>query len=307
MMDYYQGFEKVDIEQKRSLAIGVFDGVHLGHQKIINKCLEEASIREIKSSVITFFPHPEEVLNPDKKVFQLTGIETRRFIIEKMGIDEFINIKFTLDFAKIKADDFLKKIIDELNPEIIIVGENFRFGYGQEGDSLFLQSYCLKNGVEVELIPVLKIKGRRISSTWIRDVIFEGNLKLAQELIGRKPFIICKVVKGRGLGRRTGYHTVNLITDDIGSIPKRGVYAGIAEFNGEKEKCVINIGIRPTFGRQETETIEAHIIEWDGDLYDQNIEIHFYERLRDEIKFSDIKYLVKQIEMDIVNAKKIFK
>lgn len=308
-MQVIKGLENLKKEKNgTSVAIGVFDGVHAGHQTVINKMIDIAKKEGLKSVVVTFDPNPLDVLRPKKFPTILTALPLKIKLIEELGVDTLVVINFTKEFANINAGNFVKStLVDTLKMKALVVGERFCLGSKRSGDVSVLFSLSAKYGYSLNVIGKIKDEnGNRISSTHIRNLIYEGNLDEATKLLGRYPVFIGKVETGDGRGGLTGFHTANVITQDKASIPKTGVFVGTVITNSSSHPAVINIGASPTFGVKK-KRIEAHIIDYDKQLYGKEITISLLKKLREIKKFKDYKELSKQIEKDIEKAKEILR
>jgi len=286
------------------ITIGNFDGVHLGHREIFRKIVKEAGERNTKSVVITFDPHPQKIMHPEKRpFFLLTPLNQKLDLIRSCGVDAVILIKFSTEFAEITAGEFVENILwGKLRLSKLFVGYDYVFGKGKGGNAEFLKAYGKKLGFQVEEISAVKTDGMISSSTNIRLSILEGNVKLASEMLGRPYGVSGTVVKGYRRGTDIGYPTANIKSEKV--IPATGVYVIIAELEGIRHRGVINIGCNPTFGNEEI-SAEVHLLDFEGDIYGEAITILFIDRLRDEIKFKGPEELARQIKKDIERAREI--
>ncbi len=286
------------------ITIGNFDGIHLGHQAIFRKIVKEASERNRKAVVITFDPHPQKVLQPERRpFFLLTPLDEKLDLIESCGVDAVILITFSMEFAGITAGEFVEHILwGKLRLSKLFVGYDYVFGKGKGGNAEFLKACGEKFGFRVEEIGVVKTDGTITSSTNIRLSILDGNVKLASKMLGRPYDVSGTVVKGYRRGTDIGYPTANIQSEKV--IPVTGVYAIIAELEGVRHRGVINIGYNPTFGNEEIST-EVHLLDFTGDIYGKTIRIFFIDRLRDEIKFKSPDELTRQIKKDIEKTREI--
>jgi len=289
--------------QGSAITVGVFDSVHLGHQRILKRLVEEANRRGLKSLVITFHPHPREVLNPEIKIPFITSLEHRLRLIRSYGVDDVAVIKFTRTFSKISPDDFIKNtLIKKFNAKVFIAGENFLFGRNKSGRMSFLKRANRFSEIEFVAIKPAWFKKDIISSTRIRRAIEKGRLAEASSMLGRPVSILGTVVKGRRIGRDIGFPTAN-INPHHEAIPPSGVYIVNAKINGKLYKGLLNIGRRPTFGKGLELAIELHILNFKKDIYGKDVEIIFKRKLREEKKFPSIEALQKQIQKDIQKVK----
>lgn len=283
--------------------MGIFDGVHRGHQKILHKLINEAEKKNAKTLVLTFHPHPRTVLNKDSRIPFLTSLEHRSRLIKETGVDFLQVIRFTKSFSQMDPEEFIKKLLIEgLDIKALVVGRNFLFGRKGKGNFPLLKGLSKKYGFRLFGVEPLIMKGRSISSTRIRQAIEKGELKAASSMLGRPVSILGTVVKGRRIGRRLGFPTAN-INPHHEAIPPSGVYAVNVKLYTRIYKGILNIGTRPTFGKDRESTIELHIFNFKKDIYSRDVEIIFKRKIRDEKKFSSIEKLKKQIGLDIRRAR----
>ena len=288
------------------ITIGNFDGVHIGHQSLFHEVIERADAIDGTSIAMTFEPHPIRVLKQNGHPPLITLYDQKVELIEKSGIDVLIAVPFTKEFAEITAKEYVLDIlIERIGARIIVVGEDYTFGKNREGNINLLRSYAEALDIQVEVvdwIPISKISTDRISSTRIRELVMNGRVRDAQKLLGRHYQIKGEVVTGRNRGGKLlGFPTANInLHDEL--CPKPGVYAVTVESMGKTFKGVANIGYSPTFDDYEF-TVEAHILDFDNDIYGQTIRVNFVQRIRDEIKFSSIEELSDQITKDVSFAR----
>lgn len=289
------------------ITIGVFDGVHIGHRHIIKKTVSDAGRLGLSSVVVTFDPHPSRVLNPKVKIPSLISLNHRLRLIEELGADAVIILKFTKVFAKMPAEKFVKNILaGELRAKEICVGENFYFGRAAGTGVKALKKIAEDNGIRVRIVKPVMVGGRIVSSSRIRKTVMSGDLHEAEKLLGRPVSVLGTVVCGAGIARALGYPTAN-VNPHHEVIPPSGVYAVRVNCNGRVYGGVLNVGSRPTFyaPRDEEPAIEAHLFNFDGRIYGKDIEVLFIKRLRGEIKFKNASDLIEQIKRDEEQAKKI--
>lgn len=291
------------IQNSTSATIGNFDGVHIGHKKILSAIKEEAKQQGISSCVITFHPHPQKVLQ-NIDIPLLTPIRERLKLLEEQGIDVVACYTFTKDIAKISAQDFVTDIlVGKLNLKHLIVGPDFSFGRKREGNLELLNKMGSQYGFDTEVVDTALYNGEVVSSTSIRNLVREGNLLKARNFLGYNFYVEGQVKEGEKRGRQIGFPTANLETDwDI--LPKVGVYATLANVDGTKHQSITNIGFRPTFGHNEL-LIETHIFNFSQDIYKKRIKVEFVDRVRDEQKFDGPDALVDQIKKDVEKVKEI--
>lgn len=294
-MKVIYGINKIEKFRVPVVALGVFDGVHRGHKNILQAAVRKARFIKGTSVVLTFWPHPQ-------KQESLYSLEHRLRLIAAIGIEVCVVINFNKSFAKTSAVDFVKNILGKsIGASFVFVGENFRFGKNAEGGLEVLSKLSKKYGFKLRAFKVLKIKNKPISSTYIRALIKEGDLELAQRLLTRPVSVLGTVVSGASIGRKLGYPTAN-IDPHHEVIPPSGVYA-VKVFLGKKELSgICNIGYKPTFKTNSPTPkihIELHIFDFSKNIYGKYIEIQFIDKIRDEAKFSSPAALVEQIKKDI--------
>lgn len=281
------------------LTIGSFDGVHLGHRRIISTLLNVSRQKGGEPVVLTFDNHPRKILFPGTPPKILTTSKEKIKALGGCGINNIIMLNFTKDMAEMHAIDFLNNIVfDKLGILDIVVGYDHAFGRHREGNIDFLKKLSKEKGFGVTRVDHKDYESRPISSTWIRAEIEDGNITFANKLLGRRYTLFGKVVKGEGRGRKLNFPTANVLPDDPDKvIPKDGVYAVTVDVGNAKSGGMLNIGTNPTFSNTER-TIEVNILDFGRDIYGADIEIEFHERVRDEIKFGSPKDLIKQIKKD---------
>ncbi len=288
-------------EEPLALAVGNFDGVHAGHQALIKKALEFSKRLGIAAGVVTFHPHPMKFFNRGGNII-LTPTEEKRRLIKLYGINRIFLLKFDENLSIMGPEEFVAKVlVERLQCKALVVGENFRFGKDRSGDVSLLKTLSNRYNFEFFAYPAVMEKGIPVSSTRIRRVIREGNIKLAWKLLKRPYRIIGKVVKGKGRGKMLGFPTANIEPDNE-IVPKNGVYMAFADLGNRLMKAVVNIGTKPTFGSEEV-TVEAHIIGLDENLYGKKVALYFVDRLRDEKKFGSVDKLVDAIIRDVELAR----
>ena len=286
------------------VTIGTFDGVHIGHQKIIKRLVDIAHKKHLNSVVLTFFPHPRMVLQNNNDIKLLNTIEERETILSDLGLDYLVVKTFTKKFANLSAEEFVKNIlVDKLNAKHIIIGYDHRFGKGRSANIDDLKSFGKQYDFEVEEISVQDIEDVSVSSTKIRNALNDGDILTANTYLGYNFYITGKVVKGKGLGRKIGFPTANIeIAEDYKLIPKNGVYVIKTSIENKLVYGMMNIGMNPTVNGTK-KTIEAHFFNFNNDIYNQTLKIEFVARLRDEQKFESVELLKKQLKLDEKNAK----
>lgn len=287
------------------VTIGMFDGVHRGHRKIIAIAHEEARQMGLRCVVFTFDRHPLEVLRPGSHPRLLSSSAQKLRLLEEMDVDMVLMAHFDEEFSLITAESFVADLLaGRLHARQVVLGENFRFGRGGQGDVGFLVSLGAHYGIEVTPVPLLRQDGEVISSTAIRSLIEEGRVEEASARLGWDYLVEGVVVRGDGRGRSLGFPTANLEIHDERCIPAKGVYSGEAHLEGERYPAVSYIGDAPTFAHQapHRRRIEVHIPGWERDLYGAYLGISFRKRLRGEQAFPDVQALKRQIEEDVRKA-----
>ncbi len=285
------------------ITIGTFDGVHIGHQKIIRRLAETAKERALKSVVLTFFPHPRMVLQPDFDIKLLHTITERREVLSQFGLDELVIKEFTNDFSNLSAHDYVKKIlVDELDAKHIIIGYDHHFGKNRTANIDNLKVYGQEYGFTVEEISAQDIEAVAVSSTKIRQSLLQGDVVTANSYLGYSYFITGKIIRGRGIGKTLNFPTANLqVPETYKLIPKDGVYVVRSCIDDIRVFGMMNIGSNPTF-KGDKKSIEVHFFDTDKDLYHTIVKVEILCRLRDEHKFESPDLLKLQLEKDRISA-----
>jgi riboflavin kinase / FMN adenylyltransferase len=286
------------------VTIGNYDGLHLGHQQILIRLKKKSEELKIPSVVIIFEPQPEEFFTGDRSL-RLTSLREKISLFSEHGVDTILVLAFNSHFVGVTAPQFIKKTIAEfLRAKYLIVGDDFSFGHKREGGYDLLNQCASSFGFEVERVPAVKIEGVRISSSFIRIALLQGNLTVATRLLGRPYKVSGRVIHGTGFGRDLGFPTANIYLTRR-TLPLAGVYA-VKIHDVEKKQLygVVNIGSCPTFSKK-SKSFEVYIFNFDANIYGKRITIEFCEKIRDEQKFSSLEKLALQIKKDILKAKKI--
>ncbi len=288
------------------ITIGTFDGVHIGHQKILKHVVDIAKKQRLKSIVLTLFPHPRMVLQKEDSIKLLNSINERIDLLKSIGIDEVVVKTFTKDFANLSAKDYVTEVlVNELNAKQIVIGYDHRFGKNRSANIDDLKQLGGVFDFKVNEIPAEDIDSVTVSSTKIRNALQKGNVALANTYLGYDYFITGKVVKGKSLGRTLGFPTANLrINADYKLIPKDGVYVIYSLINHQKYYGMMNIGTNPTID-DKGRSIEVHLFDFEDNIYDQELTIYMIKRLRDEKRFASIDLLKNQLITDELNAKQV--
>jgi riboflavin kinase/FMN adenylyltransferase len=306
IMDVIRGSEKIpDRLNEPFVTIGNFDGVHLGHRFIFERLVEEARREGRPAVAISFDPHPKMVLHPEKRPFYLiTSPEEKIRLIAGLGVDAFILIPFSLEYARTTAAEFVRDILCErLRIRRILIGHDYTFGRGKEGNEAFLIEAGHRCGFEVEVMNAICVGDTVVSSTKIREALLAGEVRFAATLLGRPYNLSGLVIHGNDRGVRLGFPTAN-IAPDKELVPARGVYAVRVLRAGKRYDGVLNIGFNPTFDDQKR-SIEVYIFDFDENIYGESIEVLFVERLRDEVRFDSPEKLIAQVNRDIEQAREI--
>ena len=301
VIDNLDEFEAPDFSV---VTIGTFDGVHRGHQTILKTVVKEAAAHQGKSILITFWPHPRFILRPDDKGLKLLStFEEKEKLIQKIGIDYLIKLQFTPAFSSQSADEFVRKILIEgVGAKKLFIGYDHHFGRNREGNIDFLKAHAAAYGFEVAEIPRQDIDSIGVSSTKIRNAVSNGEIPLANTLLGRVYSLVGKVIHGDKRGRTIGFPTANIEAPaSFKLLPKDGVYAVKVEWKGSEYPGMLNIGFKPTLGG-ENRSIEVHLFNFDAELYGEKITIKFIDFIRSEIKFASLEELRGQLEEDKANA-----
>ena len=292
---------------KPVVTVGTFDGVHYGHQKILNRLQKIAKNCNGESVLLTFDPHPRKVLFKDRKIKLINSINEKIKILDELGLDHLVIYPFSEEFSKYSADEYISELlVNKLKTNTLVIGYDHHFGRNREGNIQLLKVSNEKYSFELEEIKAHEIDEIKISSTKIRRAIDDGNIHLFKDYCGRFFEFSGKVIHGNGLGKTIGFPTANIVIgNDDKIIPSDGVYSVICRLNNETIKGIMNIGFKPSVENKNIRTIEIHLFNFDKDIYDALINVQAVSKLRDEIKFPNLDKLKKQISNDIVHAKSI--
>lgn len=290
--------------ERCALTIGVFDGVHLGHARIVQRCRELAHESQVPAVALTFDPPPEAVVSPGQALPLLISLERREALLRAAGADEVVVMTFDDETAAKSAERFAAELVEGTELAGIVVGENFRFGAKARGDATLLGQVASEHGVPVVEVPLLVIDGKTVSSTRIRRALGAGDIAEAWRLLGRMPELSGIVVSGSGRGREMGYPTANLATDPALLIPARGVYAGWAHWDGEVAGAAISVGVNPTF-EDGALRVEAHLLDVSEDVMGRSVRLEFVDRLREQRTFESREELAHAIGADVASAREL--
>ena len=288
------------------VTMGNFDGIHLGHQTLIRKTVEDSKQQGYPSTVLTFEPHPLRILAPERAPLLILSYDDKMALFESFGVDIVIAQSFNRQFASIAADDFVRRfLVDRLKVRKLWVGRDLRFGQSRHGEVNDLVRLAPDGGFQVGVLDPILLQGVRISSSQIRQLVQEGRVDEARPMMGRYHFVSGRVVTGHRRGRELGFPTAN-ISSPTEVIPLDGIYASLIQIKNKQWLSVSNIGVNPTFG-DGPKTIESFILDFDGDIYGESVKLSFVKRIREERKFVMVKDLVAQMHEDVNRAKAIFK
>ncbi len=301
-MEIIRDLNTTHLARPTVLTIGSFDGIHRGHQYLISRVVARAHRIGGASALVTLHPHPKIVLRPNSPLQYLSTIEERIDLLGPLGLDYAVILPFSLEYSQIRARDFVQMLIDHLNMKEMITGADFALGYKREGNIEFLKALGKEKGFTVNVVEPQKLDSEIMSSTHIREMIASGDLEDATRLLGRFPSVRGRVVRGDQRGRSLGFPTANLAVAERRLLPADGIYAVRARIDGRWYDGAASIGVRPTFGSGQR-TVEVFVLDFDGDLYDQVIEVQFVKRLREERKFDSADALVQQMKQDVADAR----
>ena len=303
-MQLLNGFTQKNAYQHGVMAIGNFDGVHRGHQRIISTAVQHAQAKKVPAVVMTFDPHPLELLRPDVAPPRLSTPQSKLQHIENLGVDCTILFPTNKEFLQLSPQEFFAQIVQsEVEATGIVEGPNFCFGKNRAGDVLLLQEYCTAANLTLEIVDSVELENLTVSSSEVRSQLTAGNVRLASELLGHRYAIAGRVVKGAGRGRELGFPTANIVDVET-LLPADGVYAGEVTSTSTRQPAAVHLGPNPTFGEDQRK-LEVHLIDFEGDLYDQQMELEFVERIRETSTFDSQVALIQQLQQDIATARRL--
>jgi len=287
--------------ERSAVAIGVFDGIHIGHRAIIARAVNHARERGGASVVLTFDPHPRCVLSECRTPRILTSLDEKLGILARLGLDATLVLPFDENLASLSAEEFVRiALADTLRAEKVVVGYDFRLGRGREGDGNSLRELGRRHDFETDLVEASREEGKPVKSTWIRDEIERGEVARAAKLLRRYHSLCGGIEQGEGRGRTLGWPTVNVRSLEEGKLrPALGVYAGLAEIDGRLHPAAVNVGVRPTFAADGEPSVEAHLIGVKGDFRGRRAVVHFIARIREERSFTSARELAERIAEDV--------
>lgn len=305
-MTIYNNINEFSSTDNTILTIGTFDGVHLGHQKVLERLTNSAKENNLESTVLTFFPHPRTILNPNKPLKLINSVKERTELLNRSKVDNLIIHPFDKNFSELDPEKYVFEIlVKKLKAKIILIGYDHKFGKNRTADITDLKIYGKKYGFKVIEIKAEEISNIAISSTKIRKAISEGNISAAKKYLGYDFSLSGKIVHGKSIGRTLGFPTANIeVKEEYKLLPKNGVYLIQSVINHNKYFGMMNIGIKPTI-KESSKTIEVNFFDFEGDLYHKDINVNIKKFIRDEIKFDSLELLKSQILKDKINCNSI--
>lgn len=286
------------------LTIGNFDGVHIGHRQLLKQIKTDCQNKNLLFVVVTFVPHPQKILHPDKERFLINSYEQRRHLLKEQGVDVLVELKFTRDFSTLKAEDFLKQyLLCYPNLKDFYLGYDFAFGANKEGDFDLVKSICDPLGITIEIQPKFDFMGEVVSSSLIRQRLLSGKIDEVENILARPFHLEGVVVKGEGRGKKIGFPTANVQVSQDLIVPHKGVYVTRTVYKGMTYQSITNIGHNPTFKDTDQLTIETNLFDFNSDIYGEILDIQFLHKIRDERKFPTVNDLIEQIKSDILVAR----
>ena len=305
-MRLFHGTDNAEIQRPTVMTLGVFDGLHLGHQLIVRTVVERARAIGAVPTVITFDPHPRSVLHPESAPPLLQTLDQKVEGFGVLGIEQTIVVRFDEAFSRIRAEDFLSDVVmDRLHAKEVYLGRGFAFGHNREGNIELLRRVSKELGFFADEVPEVRFRNQRVSSSKVRELLSEGKVNLARRLLGRPYGVEGRVEHGAERGSSLGFPTANLHPRNR-VIPAHGVYVTGTLIDGKWRRSVTNVGVRPTFSADMEPSVETFVLNWAGDLYGDVVRVRFLYRLRDERKFASIEDLKTQIDKDVKRAQSYF-
>ncbi len=302
-MKVFRSLDDIQNIKETVVALGNFDGIHVGHQELIRRAVKSARITGMKSAVFTFNNHPKNVVAGKRVIKNIMYYDEKVEMMKKMGIDYLFSIDFDYHISHTSPEDFVTDILmDKLKMKEAYCGFNYRFGYQAKGDTDLLMKMGRRRGFSLHVIDPVKVKGQVVSSTLIRELIAEGKVDEVRLMLGRNYSIGGEVVKGNMIGRTIGFPTSNILIDEAMVTPSNGVYITLCDYNFKQYEGVTNVGIKPTIGDNKR-VIETHIFDFNKDIYGRMIKVEFIKKIRDEMKFPSVDELAEQIQRDCQTAR----
>ncbi|WP_446899519.1 bifunctional riboflavin kinase/FAD synthetase [Clostridium sp. LBM24168] len=289
---------KIHLKEKTYIALGSFDGLHIGHMSLVNKAIQLAKCNNAKSMVFTFKSHPRTIINKDAGPKILMSNENKLDVLKNAGLDIINMASFDHEFMKIDPEDFVLRLIKSYNALGIVVGFNYKFGYKNMGNIDMLKELSQRYGFSLDIISPVKYNGETVSSSLIRKIISEtGDMQKARDMLTRPFMMNGSVIRGKHLGKKLGFPTANISLNKRFLIPKEGVYFTIVKYNNKYYRGITNVGYNPTT-RDNALSVETNILDFSEDIYDKKLEIYFMDRIRAEIKFETLEELIEQMKHD---------
>jgi len=304
-MDPLEELAAVRFEGGSVLTLGVFDGVHRGHRYLIDRLKDEARRRDLTSAVITFMNHPRTVLQPDSETTYISPVTQRIDLLDSTGVGRVVPCQFTPELSKLTYQEFATMLKRRLGMRGLVVGPDFAMGKDRGGNTQTLTEFGRESGFIVHIVNPLREHAEVVSTTEVRRCLLDGDMNRAEVLLGRPHSLIGSIIAGDRRGRTLGFPTANLLVGQEIALPVDGIYCTVAHVEDKRHPSVTSIGVRPTFG-ELGRTIETFIIDFDGDLYGKSMKIEVLQRIREEIRFSDVDALVNQMKSDVLRAREFF-
>ncbi|REC43713.1 bifunctional riboflavin kinase/FAD synthetase [Chryseobacterium sp. 5_R23647] len=297
-MKVFRNFSDYPSQKPLALSLGMFDGVHLGHKCIIDELKKVGSAHHLETAVLTFWPHPRFVFNPNENLKLLNTLDEKTLLMKKYGINNLFLKEFDDEFRNLTGEEFVRQIlVDKLNVKYLIIGYDHSFGKNKSGNFELLQNLSKELDFEVEQMEAINIHENNISSTKIRNALLAGNISEANEMLGYSYSVSGTVVHGKKLGRTIGYPTANIETENIKLLPKKGAYIVEVFLNNQQYKGMLSVGTNPTVNGDKL-TVEVYILDFEGDIYDEKITVKFRDFLHEEIKFEGLEKLIERLDED---------
>jgi len=294
----FKNFTDYSSQKPLALSLGMFDGVHLGHKSIIDELTKVGTENNLETAILTFWPHPRFVFNPNEDLKLLNTLEEKKQLIEKYGIHNLFLKEFDEEFRNLTGEEFVRQIlVDKLNVKYLIIGYDHSFGKNKSGNFELLQKLSKELDFEVEQMEAINIHENNISSTKVRNALLTGNIEEANAMLGYPYSVSGTVVHGKKIGRTIGYPTANIDTESIKLLPKKGAYIVEVSVKGSLFKGMLSVGTNPTVNGDQL-TVEVYILDFDDDIYDEKITVRFRDFLHDEIKFESLEKLIEKLDLD---------
>lgn len=308
-MRIFDDLSKITKDDNTILTLGTFDGIHLGHRKILEKVKKKATVSHSRSLLITFDPHPRKIITPDYHIKLLTNQSEKTKLLEATGIDILLVINFTKEFSQLTSEEFIKEyLLKHIGIKEIIVGHDHHFGKGRSGDANTLRKLGVENNFEVTMVDAYKINGETVNSTAIRKALIEGDIKKANTFLGRRYSFDGTVIQGDQRGRTLGFPTANILAENHDKLlPALGIYAVNFFIEGETVKGLMSVGKRPTFYNSGETVTEVYLYDFDRDIYGKKVSVEIVDWIRGEEKFNSAEELIAQMQKDKIKGLEIFK